>query len=199
MRRRKRTDPGPRGFEDLLGAAQAGDQEALGELWSIYQGRVRGYLASFDAGAAEDLSSETWIGVAQALRHFCGDEAQFRAWLFTIAHRRMLDLRRRTTRRRTDAVGAVPEVVQLEDAAAALLSAEEVSEVKGVLALLPAEQAQAILLRVLGDLSVAQVAEILDKKPGTVRVLTHRGLQHLAVALSPEQAPRPARRPHQVA
>jgi RNA polymerase sigma-70 factor (ECF subfamily) len=45
---------------------------------------------------------------------------------------------------------------------------------------LPADQAEVVALRVLGGLEVAEVARIVGKRPGTVRVLAHRGLRRLA-------------------
>ena len=62
-----------------------------------------------------------------------------------------------------------------------------------MIATLPAGQAEAIVLRVVAGLEVKQVAEIMDKRPNTVRVLTHRGLRRLAQRLGADQGPRAQR------
>ena len=70
---------------------------------------------------------------------------------------------------------------------------EEALEVLGTelalscIAMLPASQADVVLLRVLGGLSVGEVAKILDKRPGAVRVLQHRALRTLASLVAREQ------------
>ena len=55
---------------------------------------------------------------------------------------------------------------------------------------LPADQAEVVLLRVLGGFDAAEVGAIMGKRAGTVRVLQHRGLVRLAAALSREAVTR---------
>jgi RNA polymerase sigma-70 factor (ECF subfamily) len=58
------------------------------------------------------------------------------------------------------------------------------------MATLPADQAEAIVLRVVAGLAVDRVAEIMGKRPGAVRVLTHRGLRRLAQRLAADPGAR---------
>jgi RNA polymerase sigma-70 factor (ECF subfamily) len=126
------------------------------------------------------------MDVVRGLDRFEGDERAFRAWSFTIARRRVLDLRRRQTRRRTDPWDPA-DLAQTggnghaeHDAMASLGTSWAVGLIASSL---PPDQAQVLLLRVLGDLGAAEVAAIVGKREGTVRVLQHRALRRLAQIL----------------
>ena len=175
-------------FESLLVAAQAGGEWALAELYAQYQPVVLRYLRGRASDHADDLASETWIAAARGLRGFTGDANDFRAWLFTIARHRLIDARRKNahspdTLLSDEMVAAVAaRAPSPEDLA--VLRDEGDAAVRRIVALLPADQADVILLRFVADLSVEQIAAILDKKPGTVRVLQNRGLKRLSERLS---------------
>jgi RNA polymerase sigma-70 factor, ECF subfamily len=70
-----------------------------------------------------------------------------------------------------------------DDPAACALEAISTQAAITLIASLPVEQAEVILLRVVAGLEVARVAELVGKPPGTVRVLAHRGLRRLAERL----------------
>jgi DNA-directed RNA polymerase specialized sigma24 family protein len=82
-----------------LAAAQAGVPWALTRLYEELAPAVHGYLRAQGAGDPEDLTSEVFLGAFAALERFAGTESQFRSWVFTIAHRRLTDERRRRGRR----------------------------------------------------------------------------------------------------
>ena len=169
-------------FESVLSGAQAGAGWALTVLYRDLQPRVLRYLSAREPTEAEDLASEVWLDVAEGIGRFRGDEGGFRAWVFTIARRRLLDLRRRSTVRRAKPVplellGGDRGVGDVEEEALASLEADAAL---ALIACLPPDQADVILLRVLGDLSVADVARIVDKGPGAVRALQYRALRSLA-------------------
>jgi RNA polymerase sigma-70 factor, ECF subfamily len=174
------------GFDAVLNAAQRGDDWAVAILYRDVRPRLARFLEVREPRAAEDIESEVWLAVAQGLARFSGGEEQFRAWVFSIARRRLADFRRTAIRRATSPVpaeqlerpgGAGPEAIVLAD-----LSADEAAAF--VIKTLPADQAEVVLLRVLGGLGVPEVAEILGKRPGTVRVLQHRALRRLHAALT---------------
>ena len=180
-------------FPALLSAAQAGDEQAFALLWRDLQPALLRYLRVASSTAADDIAAETWMSVIRGLARFHGDEEQFRAWIFTMARHRTIDSHRRAARQHAEAVpvellGAHPAP---DDVAVAALEAQSTRAALALLAELPADQSEAILLRVLAGLDVAAVAAIMGKRPGTVRVLTHRGLRRLAARLesagSPEQ------------
>ena len=172
-------------FADAIDAARQGDQRALTSLWRELQPALLRYLRAVEPGAAEDIASDTWLEVTRRLDRFSGDERDFRGWLFTIARHRLIDSRRRAARHRTAPVAWIPERPGLDDPAADVLADLSTEESVRLVSQLPREQAEAVLLRVLAGLETEQVAKILNKQPGNVRVLSHRGLRNLARRLAP--------------
>jgi RNA polymerase sigma-70 factor (ECF subfamily) len=152
------------------------------------------YLRLLVADAAEDVAAEVWLQVVRTLGHFSGDEQGLRGWIYTIARYRVIDLRRRAIRCPVDPA-PVEQLADIEaevDAAEAALEAISTRAALALIATLPPDQAEVIMLRVVGGLDVATVARIMGKKPGTVRVSTHRGLRRLAERLA-SRTPRPGR------
>jgi RNA polymerase sigma-70 factor, ECF subfamily len=176
-------------FDHVLSAARDGDAEALAELYrSLYPRFVR-YAGAVTPSSAEDVAADAWLDVARSLGRFRGDEADFRAWAFTIVRRRLLDLRRSAARRRTEPADPL-DLIELGEAGdveeEAITSVQASWAIGLIISCLSRDQAEVVLLRVLGDLSVDQVSEIMGKRPGTIRVLQHRALRHLAEALRRE-------------
>jgi RNA polymerase sigma-70 factor, ECF subfamily len=170
---------------DVVQAAGRGEHWALSELFRAYQPALLRYLRAQEPGAADDLASEVWIGAARGLATFRGDEAAFRGWLFAIARNHLIGHRRRAVRQRTDVVPAedLDAVRHLDtgDPAATILDRLGAQgAVDELIATLTPEQAEAVLLRVVAGLSVAETATIMDRPPGTVRVLCHRALRRMA-------------------
>jgi RNA polymerase sigma-70 factor (ECF subfamily) len=173
-------------FDALLAAAQQGDEHAVTTLYRDLRPRLAGYLRAREPRAAEDIEGEVWLAVAQGLTRFQGDEDAFRAWVFAIAHRRLADYRRTAARRAT---APVPSE-ELERAAAddpeglALERLTTTDAIAFVTATLSPDQADVVLLRVIGGLDVEHVAELLGKRPGTIRVIQHRALRRLQTELA---------------
>ncbi len=174
-------------FAHLLDAARAGDEFALAELYRSHNPRLLRFLRAQVPDDAEDLGSETWIAAARTLRGFSGDEDQFRGWLYTIARRRIIDHRRRTGRR-VPATATAPESVPAPTVSSAEHQAMEGKlgddAARRIVSLLSPEDAEIVLLRVVADLPVEQVAAIIGRSPGAVRVQQHRALRRLAKILS---------------
>jgi RNA polymerase sigma-70 factor, ECF subfamily len=175
-------------FPAVLEAATRGDEEAFGRLWRDLQPRLLRYFMVAVPAAAEDLASETWLAVARSLDRFRGNEPAFRAWVFTIARHELLDWRRRAARRPIEDVPVtgltdMAAMAAPDDPAASAMEGFSTRAALAMIATLPAHQAEAVVLRVVAGLDVDRVAAIMDKRPGTVRVLTHRGLRRLAERL----------------
>jgi RNA polymerase sigma-70 factor (ECF subfamily) len=175
-------------FPAVLEAATRGDEEAFGRLWRDLQPRLLRYFMVAVPAAAEDLASETWLAVVRSLGRFQGNEPAFRAWVFTIARHELLDWRRRAARRPIEDVPVtgltdMAAMAAPDDPAATAMDGFSTRAALAVVATLPADQAEAVVLRVVAGLDVDRVAAIMDKRPGTVRVLTHRGLRRLAERL----------------
>jgi RNA polymerase sigma-70 factor (ECF subfamily) len=143
------------------------------------------YLRLSAGDAAEDLASEVWLEVARRIARFRGGELEFRGWLFTMARRRVIDLRRYETRHpeRSTADTERMDRPAPDDTAAKVLEGISTEAALAFIATLPREQAEIIVLRVVAGLDVAKVAKIVGKSPGAVRVATHRGLRSLSARL----------------
>jgi RNA polymerase sigma factor (sigma-70 family) len=183
-------------FDDVLAAAQAGAAWAFEVLYRDLAPPVTGYLRLHGAAEPDDLASETFIGVLTGLGGFRGDEDALRAWVFTIAHRRLVDDWRRRGRRPQvtddDAQLAGFGGGDAEDDALVRIGAGDVHRLCGTL---PADQRAVLLLRVLGDLTVEQVATVLGRSVGSVKALQRRGLRSLRTVLEsapPERVAPPA-------
>jgi len=170
-------------FDEVIAAARLGADWAVAVIYRDLHPRLVRFFRSQERREADDLVGEVWLAVAQGLALFDGDEAGLRAWVFTIARRRLVDHRRRAAFRRTDAVDTValaerPGADDAErDALATLVSADVLRRVGEVLS---PEQAEVVLLRIVADLDVDSVARIVRKRPGAVRALQHRALKRLA-------------------
>jgi RNA polymerase sigma-70 factor (ECF subfamily) len=167
-------------FDDVLAAAQAGAGWAFERLYRDLAPAVTGYLRLHGAIEPDDLASETFLGVFTGLAGFTGDEDALRAWVFTIAHRRLVDDWRRRSRRPQlsdgddDLSGLVGGDVE-EDALVRAGSAD----VHRLCAALPDDQRTVLLLRILADLTVEQVAQVMGRSAASVKALQRRGLRAL--------------------
>ena len=179
-------------FEDVLAAAQAGGEWAIARLYRELRPPVVRYFRSRAHQEAEDLAAETLLDVARGLRGFSGCEGAFRSWVFTIAHRRLVDHRRAVARRPvTTSMTALEDTSRTpvdfptgddtaDDALAGLAGDAAVQRIVKILA---PDQAEIVLLRVVAGLGIDEVARITGRRPGTVSVLQHRALRRLAERL----------------
>jgi RNA polymerase sigma-70 factor (ECF subfamily) len=167
-------------FDDVLAAARTGAAWAFEVLYRDLAPVVTGYLRLHGAVEPDDLASETFIGVFTGLSGFSGDEGALRAWVFTIAHRRLVDDWRRRSRRIqvVDDADLLAEQFggDVEDDVLVRVSAETVQELCGGL---PTDQRAVLLLRILADLTVEQVAQVMGRSEGSVKALQRRGLRTL--------------------
>jgi RNA polymerase sigma-70 factor (ECF subfamily) len=153
----------------------------LDALYRKLQPALLGHLKLVHAGQAEDIAGDVWTEVTASLSKFVGGDDAFRAWVFTLARRRAIDTYRRAGRRPTDPLFddlAEESADHPEDETVARLSLEAL--VARLRRLLPADQAEVLLLRVVQGLSVDEVATLTAKTPANVRVLQHRALNRLA-------------------
>ncbi len=167
-----------------LDAARSGDEWGITCLFRALQPRLVHYLRRHAPDAAEDLAAETWLAVAQAFTGFDGDLGDFRALLFTVARRRVADFYRARARR-PQPVALVDEAAPVRWAAAdtAEVALDALSTDQAIELLvreLPADQADVVLLRVVGGLSAEETGRVMGRSPGAVRVLQHRALRRLA-------------------
>jgi RNA polymerase sigma-70 factor (ECF subfamily) len=180
-------------FGGYLRAAKNGDGDAFASIWREFHPPLLRYLKVKAAPDAEDLAADTWHRVVRALPQFEGDEEHFRAWLYTSARNRLTDWYRGSERRPRTVDRSV--LVAMPATSCVDAEAEERSSTDDALALiaqLPPDQAEAVMLRVVAGLDVASVAQIMKRTPGSVRVLCHRGLRRLESMLEEDAPPRRA-------
>lgn len=171
-------------FTTVLTAARTGQPWALERIYTSLAPNVAGFLRAQGASDAEDLTSDVFIGVLRNLSTFDGDEGRFRSWVFTIAHRRLVDERRRRARQ--------PDTVPLRSELDIAAPDDVPGDVDRVLAservralcqrLVPAQR-DVLLLRLFGRLTVAEVARVIGRSPAAVKGLQRRALATLAARL----------------
>ncbi len=165
-------------FERLLGEARDGEEAAWAEIFGELSPAVFGYLRANGAPDPEDVLSETFLQVARDIGTFNGDESAFRGWVFIIAQHRLIDARRHAARRPVELSSEPPEPVgRADDAADEALARIGLEKVQSVLEALSEDQRAVLLLRVVGDLSIEEVAKAVGKRPGAVKALQRRGLE----------------------
>lgn len=173
-------------FSDVLHEATLGDETAFARLWRDNQPPLLRFLRVLTSESAEDVASEVWLEIARGLDRFRGGEQEFRSWVFTMARRRVIDLHRYAARRPATVTSDLKDLDRPSPGDAATAALEQISTeaALGLIATLPHEQAEIVALRVIAGLDASQVAEIVGKRPGTVRVASHRALRTLAAALA---------------
>ena len=167
-------------FAAVLAAAKSGDSDAITVLYRALNPALLRFYRANAGRVAEDLTQEVWLSAGRGLGSFEGDEQQFRTWLFTVARRRLVDHWRATGRRVNEVYDEVEPAAMDGDPSARLVGDAAIAELT---AGLTDEQREVITLRVVGDLSVDEVAEIIGKSPGAVRVIQHRAIRKAAARL----------------
>ena len=168
-------------FPEVLHLAACGDAAAFARLWRETHPPLLRYLWVSVGDAAEDVAADVWLDVARRIRSFHGGEQEFRGWLFTMARRKMID-RHRYEARRPVALTSDGELFDrpaADDTVAAALEYISTETALALIATLPSDQAEIVVLRVVVGLDASAVAQIVGKSPGAVRVAAHRGLRTL--------------------
>ncbi len=166
-------------FRQTLAAARDGDARACAQIYEDLKRPVVAYVQMRGAVDPDDVTSEVFLCVFRDLDRFSGDEVDFRAWVFTIAHRRVLDAWRKRARRplqtrlraQLDVVGGDAEEEAMANAG--------LREVDRLLSHLTPEQREVVLLRVIADLPLDHVAAVTGRSVGSVKALQHRALSAL--------------------
>jgi RNA polymerase sigma-70 factor, ECF subfamily len=164
-----------------LARAVAGDEAGFLELWRALQPRLLRFLRVIGCDDPDDVASETWLQVVRDLPVFSGDEDDFRRWLFTIGRHRAIDAARARSRRPATTVSAGLDILaDTQVVEEQVLDAMTTRQAVSLLSVLSKDQAEAVALRVIAGLETPDVAKMLGKSPGAVRVALHRGLRTLA-------------------
>ena len=167
-------------FDSVLLAARTGAPWALTAIYRELHPPLLRYLRVQEPNHYEDIASEVWISAASGLHSFEGGEHDLRRWLFAIARRRLIDYRRASRRERQGTSSLFQERHQVGDSEQEAIEELATEAALETVASLPEDQCEVVLLRVVADLDVAEVASILGKSKGAIRALQHRALRKLA-------------------
>ncbi|HEY3140099.1 MAG TPA: RNA polymerase sigma factor [Acidimicrobiales bacterium] len=163
-------------FDAVLAAANRREPWALERIFQSLSPVVAGYLRLQGCREPDDLTSEVFLGVFRNLASFDGGEGEFRSWVFTIARRRLLDERRRLSRHPDpEPLSTMTDPEAADDVQGSVDEAIATERVQALCKRLVPDQREVLLLRLVGQLSVEEVAAAVGKTQGAVRALQHRG------------------------
>jgi len=176
-------------FRTRLERARRGDATAWSELYHQLAPLVIGYLRAQRLPDPDDVAGEVMLAVVRDLDRFSGDADGFRSWVLTIAHHRLLDARRRAARRPPaprahDRLHPSPSA---DDPEAETLASLGFGELEPALARLTEGQRTVLLLRVVGDLPIAEVARITGRRQGAVKQLQRRAAAAMRRTIDAQQ------------
>ena len=175
-------------WESVLAACRAGAEWAWRQVYEDVAPSLLRYHRARGMSDPEDLVGDTFVRVVRSLPGFEGNEEQFRAWVFAISRRRAIDIARTTARRpeRPDPGEGLIERGEKGDAEEDALRSLEEQRVRAVLDRLTPDQRDVLVLRLLSDLTLDQVAVVVGKSTGAVKALQARGLEQVRREISRE-------------
>lgn len=171
---------------DLIKACHNGDQSAFGELYDAYIDKIYAYLfyRTHHRETAEDLTSDVFTKAWAKINSFDPEGGSFSAWLYRIAHNRLIDHYRAF--RPTDNIEDVWDALRSDiDVNRDAETAERLRTVEKAVRSLPASQRDVILLRAWDGLSYAEIAEVLGKNESACKMAFSRGLSTLKDTIGP--------------
>jgi RNA polymerase sigma factor (sigma-70 family) len=175
-------------FDAVLEAGHRGESWAFDQIFRALAPRVAAYLGAQGCAEPDDVTSEVFLGVLRNITRFRGDEAAFRSWVFTIAHRRLTDERRRIGRRPAfEPLTAAVEMGAPDDVEDTVIRSLGTDRVRALCERLGRGQRDVLLLRLVAQLTVEDVATVLDKTPGAVKALQRRGFRSIRRVLEQER------------
>jgi RNA polymerase sigma-70 factor, ECF subfamily len=172
---------------ELVSKAQQGDQMAFASIYEQYSPLVHRFLRRRLDGSdeiVEDLTEDVFVKVYEKLDRYVERGLPFTAWLYRIAHNHLVDYLRtlpRTAAHSLDEVAEVPEVA----AGAAFRQVLDRQSLEPAMARLTPEQRQAIELRFMEGMSVAETAAAMDRSDEAVKKLQARALANMRRFLMP--------------
>ena len=178
----------PDSEHELIERAQRGDGEAFGELYETYLDAIYRYIyyRVQNHQDAEDLTEIVFLKAWQKVPDYVIGKTPFVAWVYRIAHNTVIDHYR--TRKETAPLSEQPPIhderMNLEDHI--LFQEEKSTLTKAITRLSPLHQ-HVLVLRFINGLKPEEVADVLDKNVGAVRVLQHRALKALHALLTAEE------------
>jgi len=172
----------PEDLDAVVRAAQSGDEDAFRLLYRTQQPVLLRYLRVLVGEDAEDIASEAWLQISRDLQTFSGDWDGFRGWTATVARHRAMDSLRAAKRRPqfSASIEHFLDLIAPEETADRALELVATDAAVALIASLPRDQAEAVMLRAVLGLDAQTAGKILGKRAGAVRTAAYRGLRQLA-------------------
>ena len=169
----------------LVTQAVNGNTDAFGELYIIFVEKIYRYVFYHVKSKtfAEDITGEVFLKAWRAISSCRGKEDKFSPWLYRIAHNQMVDEIRKKQRRPSLEIENVEGIGDLESSVEGHLEQQELLEVIG---LLPQNQRRVIILKFIEGMNNREIANIMVKSEGAIRVLQMRALATLRKQLGKE-------------
>lgn len=169
----------------LIQRAQQGNADALADLYQHYAPLLFRYFffRTNDQTTAEDLTGEVFLRLVESLQHYHDRGFPFAAWLFRIAHARVVDYHRYRARRPSEALSE-QAVDPQPDPEALAAHKWDIARIANTLVLLTDEQQTVIQLRFVEGYSLEETARLMQKTIGAVKAMQHRALQYLTHKLN---------------
>lgn len=178
-------------FGQVLASAKGGDGHAFAQLYESMNRRVFAFVSYRGAADPEGMVNDVFLKVFTKLDTFDGNEIRFAAWVFKIARNTLIDESRFKSRR--------PDETSLLDSHASMYPHGDVetdaiehmrtAEVLQHLEILTAEQRDVVVMRVVSDLTIEAIAEILDMRVGAVKAMQRRAFRTLAKKFASQAVP----------
>jgi RNA polymerase sigma-70 factor (ECF subfamily) len=170
--------------QELIEKAQNGDSASFGRLYDHYIKQIYRFIA-VKVGTrqeAEDLAHEVFMSAWQKLPNFKSQGFPFSSWLYKIARNRVIDhYRTKKPNVSIDEDVTLSESLFItDDTAGEELDLNlSLSRIKEAMLELTPEQREVVTMRFVEDLSPQEIAQVLDKREGTVRIIQHRAITKL--------------------
>jgi len=173
------------GFAGTLLGARAGADWAWRALYRDVAPSIARYARASRVADPENLVGDVFLNAVRTLDRFEGDRRAFRAWMFAIARNGVIDESRKRVRRRTEPLPAevLAEIGPAGNAEEDAMRAVAEARMHAALGPLTPDQRDVLLLRILGDLTVEEVAVVLGKRAGAVKALQARGIARIRRAI----------------
>ncbi len=166
--------------DQLVAAAVAGDGDALAAVYAEISPQVLGYLRARGAEDPEGLTNEVFVHVLRRLGGLVGGAVGLRTFVFSVAHARYVDETRSRSRRPAEATYDPDRDARTAPSAESAALAGDIlgpdAHLARALGQLSVDQRSVVTLRIIGDLSLEQTAEVLGKSTGAVKQLQRRAL-----------------------
>jgi len=178
--------------KELIKKAQNGEAQAFGLLYDIHVEAIYRfvYLKIGSKADAEDITQQVFLNAWQNIHRYRYQGFPFSSWLYKIAHNAVIDFYRSHNLRADIDLESAEEIIQENEAEQENKTDYnlDLEKIKKAIRQLPADQQSIIIMRFVDDLPIKEIARILEKNEGTIRVIQHRALKQIKKICNPKSS-----------